>query len=151
MDRRKFSTFYLDRFWFGIEVERVQEVIPYQEITRVPLAPAIVRGLINVRGQIVTALDLRQRFGLPERPAKQLPMNLIARGGDEAVSLLVDDIGDLVEVDDSTFELPPSTLKGPARNLICGAYKSGDELLLVLDSEKALTLNQSETARKSTH
>ena len=142
----RISTFYLDRLWFGLDVDHVQEVIRYQEITPVPLAPAMVRGLINVRGQIMTALDLRQRMGLPDRPANKRPMNLVIRGSDEAVSLLVDDIGEVCEVDDSMFEPPPSTLQGAARDLICGAYKLRDELLIVLDAEKAMTLKQGNSA-----
>lgn len=148
MDRR-FATFYLNRLLFGVEVHRVQEVMGHQAMTRVPLAPPVVRGLMNLRGQIVTALDLRTRIGLPERPAKELPVNLVVRNGDEAVSLLVDGIGDVVEVDDGMFEPPPSTLQGAARDLICGAYKLRNELLLVLDCEKAMTLDQSDSAPKS--
>lgn len=137
---KQFATFYLDRLLFGVEVNKVQEVIRYQETTRVPLAPAIVTGLINLRGQIVTALDLRRRLELAERPADRLPMNVVVRAGDEAVSLLVDEIGDVLEVEDEMFESPPETLKGVARELIRGAYKLKDRLLLVLDTEKAVSI-----------
>ena len=137
---KQFATFYLDRLLFGVEVSKVQEVIRYQEMTRVPLAPAIVTGLINLRGQIVTALDLRRRLDLADRPADRLPMNVVVRAGDEAVSLLVDEIGDVLEVEDETFESPPETLKGIARELIRGAYKLKDRLLLVLDTEKAVSI-----------
>ena len=91
-------------------MEKVQEVIRYQEMTRVPLAPPVVKGLINLRGQIVTAVDLRRRLGLRERAATDLPMNVVIRTSDGAVSLLVDEIGDVVEVDDTTFERPPETV-----------------------------------------
>lgn len=137
---RQFATFYLERLLFGIEVGTVQEVIRYQEMTRVPLAPAVVTGLINLRGQIVTALDLRRRLELAERAADRLPMNVVVRAGDEAVSLLVDEIGDVLEVEDENFEPPPETLKGVARELIRGAYKLKDRLLLVLDTEKAVSI-----------
>src|SRR5262245_33457779 len=109
-------------------------------MTRVPLAPPVVRGLINLRGQIVTAIDLRRRLQLSERPAEQPPMNVVIRTDNEAVSLLVDEIGDVREVDEETFERPPETLKGVARELIRGAYKLKDRLLLVLDTEKAVCL-----------
>ena len=66
--KKQFSTFVVDRLLFGVEVEKVQEVIRYQEMTRVPLAPPVVKGLINLRGQIVTAIDLRRRLELSERP-----------------------------------------------------------------------------------
>lgn len=138
---KQFATFYLDKLLFGVEVEKVQEVIRYQEMTRVPLAQSVVTGLINLRGQIVTALDLRRRLEFTERPAERLPMNVVVRNGEEAVSLLVDEIGDVLEVEDETFEAPPETLQGVARELIRGAYKLKDRLLLILDTEKTVTIN----------
>src|SRR6185295_1517091 len=121
-DERQLCAFRLDGHSFGIDVLRVQEVIRYQEMTRVPLAPPVVRGLINLRGQIVTALDLRRRLELPDRPADQLPVNVVIQTDDGAVSLLVDEIGDVLEVSEEAFERPPETLQGTARELIRGAY-----------------------------
>ena len=95
-DERQYCTFYLDGHYFGVDVLKVQEVIRYQEMTRVPLAPPVVRGLINLRGQIVTAIDLRRRLDLPDRPADQLPVNVVVQTDDGAVSLLVDEIGDVL-------------------------------------------------------
>jgi len=140
-DRKQFSTFWVDGLFFGVEVDRVQEVIRYQEMTRVPLAPPVVEGLINLRGHIVTALELRKRLELRERPQEQLPMNVVVRTEDEPVSLLVDEIGDVVEADDSTFETPPDTLDAKARAMIRGVHKLKDKLMHVLDTEKALDLN----------
>jgi purine-binding chemotaxis protein CheW len=137
---KQYATFYLDKLLFGVEVAKVQEVIRYQEMTRVPLASPVVRGLINLRGQIVTALDLRRRLNLTDRPADRLPMNVVVRTGEEAVSLLVDEIGDVLEVEDNSFEAPPETLQGPGRELIRGAYKLQERLLLVLDTEKTVAL-----------
>lgn len=137
-DDRQFCTFTLDGLLFGVEVMKVQEVIRYLGLTRVPLAPSVVRGLINLRGQIVTAIDLRRRLDMPERPAEQTPMNVVIRTEEEAVSLLVDEIGDVREVDEETFERPPETLRGIGRELILGAYKLKDRLLLVLDTEKVV-------------
>jgi len=137
-EHRQFCTFVLDGLYFGVEVKKVQEVIRYQEMTRVPLAPKVVRGLINLRGQIVTAIDLRRRLELAERPADRLPMNVVVRGDEGAMSLLVDEIGDVVEVQEDSFERPPETLNGVARDLIRGAYKLKDRLLLMLDTEKTV-------------
>lgn len=137
-DGQQFCTFVLDGHHFGIEVVKVQEVIRYQEMTTVPLAPPVIRGLINLRGQIVTALDLRRRLDLPDRPEGQLPMNVVIRTDDGRVSLLVDEIGDVVEVEEASFERPPETLQGVARSLIRGAYKLEERLLLLLDTEKAV-------------
>jgi len=133
---RQLCTFYLDGLFLGVEVERVQEVLRYRDITRVPRAPRVVQGLINLRGQIVPALDLRQRLGRRERPAGELPMNVVLCGDDGAVSLLVDEIGDVLAVSESLFERPPETLRGTARELIRGAYKLEDRLLLILDTAR---------------
>ncbi len=123
---------------FGIDVQTVQEVIRYQQMTDIPLAPDAVCGLINLRGQIVTAIDLRKRLGLPSRPEGQLPMNVVVRSDDGAVSLLVDQIGDVQESDLENFESPPETLRGGAGQLIRGAYKMKDRLLLILDTERVI-------------
>jgi len=138
--KKQFSTFVVDRLLFGVEVEKVQEVIRYQEMTRVPLAPLVVKGLINLRGQIVTAVDLRRRLGLRERAASDLPMNVVVRHEDCAVSLLVDEIGDVLEVEEEAFELLPGTLSGEVRELIRGVYKLKDTLLIALDTDKMLNL-----------
>lgn len=137
-DERQFCTFYLDGDYFGIDVLAVQEVIRGQPMTRVPLAPPVVRGLINLRGQIVTALDLRRRLDMPDRPNGHEPINVVVRTDDGAVSLLVDDIGDVLTVSRSAFERPPETLAGPLRGLVRGAYKLDGRLLLVLDTARVL-------------
>lgn len=137
----QFCTFYVDGLFFGVDVLRVQEVIRFQEMTRVPLASPMVSGLINLRGQIVTAIDLRRRLSLTDRPADQLPMNVVIRTADGAVSLLVDDIGDVLEVDESTYERPPETLTGAARQIVQGVYKLKDRLLLVIDTEQTVELH----------
>ncbi len=103
-EARQLCTFYLDGHYFGLDVLAVQEIIRGQEMTRVPLAPPVVRGLINLRGQIVTALDLRRRLELSDRPADQEPVNVVVHTDDGAVSLLVDEIGDVVEVSETAFE-----------------------------------------------
>jgi len=133
----QFCTFYLDNLLFGVELKGIQEVIRSLEMTQVPLAPGVVSGLINLRGQIVTAVDLRRRLALEPRPAEALPMNVVIRSGDGAVSLLVDEIGDVVEVDETTFEAAPDTLLGSVRSMILGVHKLSDRLMHVLDTEKA--------------
>ena len=144
-ERRQFCTFFLDGLRFGVSVEKVQEVVPYQEMTRVPLAPATVRGLLNLRGQIVTGIDLRRRLELTERPAGSLPMNVVLRGEDSPVSFLVDDIGEVLEVATDRCERPPPTLRGKVRELIQAVYPLDGELLLVLDTARTLDLSQDNT------
>ncbi len=138
----RFCTFYLDKLLFGVELKGVQEVIRSLDMTRVPLAPAVVSGLINLRGQIVTAVDLRRRLELAPRPPGLLAMNVVVRSTDGAVSLLVDEIGDVVEVGEDTFELPPETLRGSVRTMILGVHKLKDRLLHVLDIEKACQMTE---------
>ncbi|HZZ78362.1 MAG TPA: chemotaxis protein CheW [Gemmataceae bacterium] len=137
----QYCTFHLDKLLFGVEVQKVQEVIRYQAMTRVPLASPVVQGLINLRGQIVTAIDLRRRFEFAPRPAGRLPMNIVIRTDDGPMSLLVDEIGDVLEMSHDAFERPPETLRGVARELIRGAYKLTDRLLLTLDTERAVQLH----------
>ncbi|HEY7314433.1 MAG TPA: chemotaxis protein CheW [Gemmataceae bacterium] len=142
VERRQFCSFFLDGLRFGVDVRKVQEVVPYQEMTRVPLAPPTVRGLLNLRGQIVTGIDLRRRLDLPERPADRLPMNVVLRGEDSPVSFLVDDIGEVIEVDADACEPPPDTLRGRVRELIQGVYPLPDELLLVLDTDRTVNVTK---------
>jgi purine-binding chemotaxis protein CheW len=134
---QQFCTFFLKDQFFGVSVQKVQEVIRYQEMTRVPLVPHAIRGLINLRGQIVMAVDLRRCFGMEDRPESSLPINVVVRTNDGAVSFLVDEIGDVLEVKEETFEKPPETLHGKARELVQGVYKLQERLMLVLDAERA--------------
>ena len=136
---QQFCTFDVGDLFLGIEVERVQEVLRGSDITPVPTAPPSVRGLINLRGQIVTAVDLGSRFGIPDREGGESTV-LVLRTGSKLISFVVDRSGDVVEVDDSSFEKPPDTLKGEARRLIRGAYKLQKKLLLVLDVDYAIAV-----------
>ena len=129
----QYATFKIGENTFGVDVRVVQEVLRPHPITRVPLAPSAIAGLINLRGQVVTAVDMRQRLGLPPNTGERESMNVVARLGDGVVSLLVDSIGDVIEVDDADFEAPPETLTGPSRGLVLGAYKLDSTLLLALD------------------
>lgn len=141
------ATFYLNGLHCGVDVAHVQEVIRYQEMTRVPLAPTVVEGLINLRGQIVCALDLRRRMGLPDRTAGTLPMNVVLRTSDGPVSLLVDEIGDVVDVDQERLEPVPETVKGLVADVMTGVYKQDGRLLLVLAVERALQVEGMSTAQ----
>jgi purine-binding chemotaxis protein CheW len=136
----QFATFFVADLIFGVDVLRVQEVLSFQQMTRVPRAPEVVEGLINLRGQIVIAIDIRRRLGLPPRASDVPPMNMVVRTADSAVSLLVDGIGDVLDVDPGTYERPPENLDPATRDLIRGVYKLEDRLLLVLDAERTVDL-----------
>ena len=124
----------------AVEVRKVQEVLRYREMTRVPLTCPVIRGLINLRGQIVPALDLRVRLDMPAWPGDRQPMNVVVRTHDGIMSLLVDEIGDVLEVGDDTFEPTPETVRGATRELVRGVFKLQDRLLLLLDLDKTVNL-----------
>ena len=144
MAEHQFCTFYLDHLLFGVELKGVQEVMRSLEMTQVPLAPSVVSGLINLRGQIVTAVDLRRRLELQERPDNLTPMNVVVRSSDGAVSFLVDEIGDVVEVEDGSFEPAPEMLRPSIRSMISGVHKLNDKLLHILDMEKACQIAEAD-------
>lgn len=135
---QQYSSCFVDDVMVGIQVETVQEVTSGSDLTPVPLAPALVSGLLNLRGQILTAIDLRRCLQLGDRPAGQRPVHIILRTDEGRVSLLVDQVGDVLEVNDDDFEVPPRTLRGRLRELISGAYKLDGRLLLVLDTAAVL-------------
>lgn len=135
---RQLTTFWLADHLYGVEVGHVQEVLRAQDLTRVPRAHPAVAGLLNLRGQVVTAVQLRERLGLPPRAPDEKAILVVVRLDGEVVSLLVDAIGDVVDVAEDTFEMPPETLDGAVRELIRGAYKLDGHLLLALDVARAV-------------
>jgi len=136
----RFSTFYVGDLFFGVDVLHVQEVLCFQPMTPVPKAPEVIEGLINLRGQIVTAIDMRRRLLLPPRAGNQEVMNIVVRTQDGVVSLLVDEIGDVLDMDADTYERPPENLDPGAKEFIRGVYKLRNQLLLVLDEERTVDL-----------
>jgi purine-binding chemotaxis protein CheW len=134
------ATFTLDGHMYGVDVDRVQEVLRSQPRTRVPLAPAAVAGLVNLRGQVLTAIDLRKRLELPDREPGVEPMVVVIRVAGEPISLLVDSIGDVVDVEPKDFEPPPDTLADGGRELVLGVYKLPGRLLLALDPDRAVAV-----------
>ncbi len=134
------ATFVVARFLFGIDVLRVQEVLRFQKMTRVPLAPPVIVGLINLRGQIVPAIDMRCRLHLAPRTSEERPMNLVVRTEEAGVSLLVDEIGDVLELNSSSFESTPANVAPNVREMIRGVYKLKNQLLFVLDTDKTVDI-----------
>lgn len=137
MSRQELCTFHLGPYLFGIDVALVQEVLVQQVVTRVPLAPPSVEGVMNLRGQIVMTIDLRRRLELEPRAAGARPVSLVVRTEGGLVAFQVDRAGDVLSVDREQWEAPPDTLQGAAAELITGAYKQPDHLLLVLDAARA--------------
>jgi purine-binding chemotaxis protein CheW len=140
MSSRQFVTFEVESQFFGVPVEVVQEVLLNEHYTPMPLAPQGYGGLFNLRGEVIGTVDLRVRFGLSSRPITGAVVNVVVLAGGSPVSLLVDRIGLVVDLDDEAFEPPPDTLTGPARALVVGTYKTEDRLLLVLDVEECVNV-----------
>lgn len=132
---RSYCTFRLDRLLVGIEVSHVQEVMGARAITPVPLADRAVRGLINMRGQIVLAVDLRRCLGLPDSPSERVPMSVVLRTPDGPVCLLVDEVLDIVDVALASMEPAPETLPATLRSFTRGTYPLVTGLLLALHEE----------------
>lgn len=131
-------TFALGDLLLGLDVKRVQEVLRHQPMTPVPLAGHVIRGLINLRGQIVLAIDLAFCLGLESAQNGSQSMLVVIRSDDGPASLLVDGIRDIVNVSPEAYEPPPETLQGRNRDFIKGAYKLPKQLLLILDPERIL-------------
>ena len=134
---RQFATCSVLGLNFGIEVHQVQEILRKQPLTPVPLASPVVRGLINLRGQIVTAIDLKRRLSPTGCGDSESLMNVIVQLKEEVVSLVVESVGDVLELEDSQFESCPETLESSLKELVEGVYKLNSGLLLVLNCEMA--------------
>lgn len=135
---KQYVTFRAGDLLFGVDVLQAQEIIRYQAMTPVPLAPSAVRGLINLRGQIIAALDLRAILQLDTCNDDIKPMNVVIRTGDETISLLVDSIGDVIEVDHSEYESTPETIAPHIIKILHGVFKLKEELLLVLNGKACI-------------
>lgn len=129
----QFCTLVISGQRFGVPVKRVQAVLRGQPMTRVPGAPPTIRGLLNLRGQILVAVDLRRRLGLEDRPAGLPQLNVVVTTAHGPVSLLVDEVCEVVQVEAWAYEPAPRQLSAEARQLVPGAYLQEDGLLLVLD------------------
>ena len=138
MPTRQYATFEVAGQLFGVEVEAVQEVLSFHEYTAVPLASPAVGGLFNLRGQVIAAVDLRVQLGLPRQSLAGPVMNVIMRGDDEPVSLLVDRIGEVIDIDDNDFEAPPETLTGSIREFVLSTVKLEGRLMLAIDVKQAV-------------
>lgn len=123
---------------FGIPVLLVRDVLGPQRITRVPLAPPEVAGSLNLRGRIVTAIDMRKRLGVPEEGFVARAMAVVVEHEDEPFSLLVDEVGEVLSVPVAHREVVPATLSENWRSLAEGVYRLDDRLLVVLNIASVL-------------
>jgi purine-binding chemotaxis protein CheW len=135
----QYCQFHVHGMIMGIPTAMVLEVIKPRTITPVPLAPRTVPGLFNLRGQIITAVDVRRCLEFPDHAPDKAPMNLLISHAETSISLLVDRIGDVIEVSEEKIEELPHHLQGAAREYLVGAYQAGETLLLILDVESMVT------------
>ena len=138
---QQICTFRIDDHFFGVPIESVQEVIRSPEVTRVPRAHPAVRGLINLRGQLLIAVDLRHRMNLGTTDMAQKSVNVVLRTEDDVLALIVDAMDDVLELTEDQFEPPPETVDADVRSLIRGVYKLEGRLLLLLNIENAIDVN----------
>jgi purine-binding chemotaxis protein CheW len=138
---QRYATFYLNGICFGVPIENVQEFLEPQVITQVPLAPAVLPGIINLRGQILTTVDLRVRLDLASPESQVGRMMMVIKTSEGPMNLLVDKIGAVLDVDSELFEPPTETLKPGIRSVTTHVAKLEDRLLLVLDTDKLVQVN----------
>jgi len=138
----QFCTFYLGNELFGVPVLEVQEVVRQHEVTAVPLAPQIVRGLINLRGNIVSTIDMRRLLRMEPLADNAESINVITRVSSGLVSLLVDQIGDVIDAPEDRFEAVPSVLAVEIRQIITRVCKLPGNLLMILNPDRIVEFDR---------
>lgn len=146
MSQSDFVTLMLDGQYFGIPVLQVQDILSSVQITRVPLAPPEIIGNLNLRGRIVTAIDMRKRLGLGPNQSGVSPMNIVVEHKNELYSLIVDSVGEVLSLPNDDFEKNPPTLEKHLREISKGIYQLDNQLLIIVDVATLLNLNQQEAA-----
>lgn len=138
----QYCTFYLANKHYALPMMDVQEVMLQQELTPVPLANSVVRGLMNLRGNIVLSIDMRRRLRLPESAPDQESVQIITQGPSGLVGWMVDQMGEVAELDPANSETPPGTVSASSRELLHSVFQLEHGLLMVLDGEKVLEMDQ---------
>ncbi|MFK7777607.1 MAG: chemotaxis protein CheW [Gimesia sp.] len=133
----QYVSFRVDGQLLGVPVNMVQEVLTEQVISPTPLSRPEIKGLLNLRGQIVTAVSLRKRLGLPDLENDN-SMNVVTRIGEESFSLLVDEVGDVINVSGRSMEPVPRTLDEHWRSVTIGVFQLEEGLFVILDVETIL-------------
>ena len=142
----EFVTFVITGQLFGIPVLQVQDVLSTYKITRIPLAPPEIVGSLNLRGRVVTAIDVRLRLGLPPRDEGENHMSIVAECGGELYSLMVDSVGEVLALSQEGYERNPPTLDPKFRTYSDGIYRLDEQLLVVLDVIRLLDYERSDAA-----
>jgi purine-binding chemotaxis protein CheW len=138
------STFLVGNALCGMDILKIQEINKLIDMTTVPQAPSYVLGILNLRGQIITSIDLSKKLGLGETNMSEDPRNIIVNSKGEHIGLLVKKISDVVQADTSKFEPPPSNMGGIQGEFFTGVYKTKDKLIGILDVDKVLKLEETQ-------
>jgi len=144
-NQKQFVTIFIAGQMFGIPVLDIQDVLGPQKLTRVPLAPSEVAGVLNLRGRIVTAIDVRKRLGLSPSDVRD-SMSVVVDHQNELYSLIVDSVGEVLNLEANTYERSPATLDALWKELSSGIYCLDEKLMVVLDVSKLLDFTDSEAA-----
>ncbi|BCO09004.1 chemotaxis protein CheW [Desulfolithobacter dissulfuricans] len=143
------ATFYVGDALCGMDILKVQEINKLMEMTRVPQAPSYVTGILNLRGQIVTIIDLGKKLGLDETSLGDDPRNIIVNAPGEHIGLLVRQISDVVMANPDKIEPAPANMSGIQGNFFTGVYKTDNKLIGILDVEEVLKMeNESRTGHR---
>jgi purine-binding chemotaxis protein CheW len=137
-DSIQIATFYLDSLLLGLQINQVQEINRQLEVTSVPHAPSFVKGVINLRGEVVTVVDLRQVLGLPSAEITDDCRNVIIHHRGELVGLLVDQIADILTIESREIDPPPSNVGSVEGKFFRGVHSTDDEIVVILDVDAAL-------------
>ncbi len=138
MSTNQFSTFLVDDRLYGVNIRVVQEITKSMSVTEVPLSPAHIKGLINLRGQIATAVGLRELFEINPSDKESGKINVVCKSESYLHSLVVDEVGDVLELDDILFDPTPETVSLSVSKFMSGVYKLPDNLLSVIDIQKII-------------
>tara|TARA_B100000315_G_scaffold245725_1_gene272111 strand:- start:134 stop:628 length:495 start_codon:yes stop_codon:yes gene_type:complete len=139
-DLEDFVTFMIKGQMFGIPVLKVQDILTPNYIASIPLAPPEVKGSINLRGRIVTVIDVRVRLGMERRPKEEEGMGVTVEQDNELYTLLVDKVGDVISLSNDLYESNPSTLDMVWREFALGVFRLEEQLMVVLDVPRLLNL-----------
>ena len=140
---RTLVTMMIGNQLLGIPVSAVHDVLGPQKLTSIPLAPEAVAGALNLRGRIVTAIDVRKRLGLPQRPDDEFPMSVVVEHDGEPYSLIIDTVGEVLSVPADRLERNPPTLDARWRAVSDGIFRLDDRLLVVLEVDRLLDFESS--------
>ena len=138
MSSSQYSTFWVDERLYGVNIQMVQEITKSMNVTDVPLAPNYIKGLINLRGQIATAVGLKELFEIESQKNNDGKINVVCKSESYLLSLVVDEVGDVLELEDNMFEMTPETVSPKVSRFMTGVYKLPTSLLSVIDIQKII-------------